>query len=458
MSYGNGKSSTTHDFRALPLAVGALGEAKLKGVALLRERCLGALRSMGEAAHCAEPLLATATSEELTTRLLANQKAVVGLNKAYAERCRIAVTAAVLEQNRQYFRQLVGRLRHAASEIAEEDRKPDANGMVRQYYYVPPGMSISQMELTGLAALAEQSFVDVRALFRRVILVEDASGLSAAQVAVVREIHRQVIEKHGKAQFGAETTTVALPLQYTVLPSTDKDIARRIDAGIDAMLLSDEGNAKYKFFLDLSPAVPHTERIRIPLTVQKRVLRHLLRAGARHFAANSLTLELGPNGQIAVKLVVTQPKTQPVPLTEVQYVLSRDFGYKNTIALSLTKLDSAIDAAQLAQIQAFTKDQARAFLSSHTPAGELRVSARYLLSGGGFLDRINTHAANIDQLRSRIDLEYHALFAQKAELGRALGLVPDKDGKLPMIDKHSAPRGHAQYQAVRFFPEPRRSD
>jgi hypothetical protein len=451
MSFGHGISSKTHDFRALPLAVGALGLAKADALGKLRSLCLTALRRMGEAAFCTEPLLETLSKKELTARLIPIQKSVAGLNQAYAQCCRVSVVAAVAEQHSGYFRQLMGRLFNANSAIPEADQKADDAGLVRRYYYVPPEVTVSAAELTALVALADQPFKDVMALFRRVALDGDSTGLTVGQAAVVREIHRQVHAKLGRAEFGAESATVSLALPYMVLPTDDYDIATRIDAGIDTLLLRDEGNTKFCFFLDLSSPVPRAERIRLPLAVSRRALRHLLCDGAKMFTANSLTLQLGPDGAVGVTLVVTQPKKQPTPLTSVQYLLSRDFGYANTIALSLTKLEAELDIAQLADIQSFTKDQALAFLSSHAAQTEPHVAARYLFNGKPFLDRINVHAAKIDQLRSRIDIAYTAVFAQKLLLCQALGFVPDESGQLPLITRQSARRGHAQYQSVRDF-------
>ena len=451
MSYGNGKSSKTHDFRALPLAVGVLNATKKDALAVLLAGCLTTLRQMGEAVACHEPLLGTATSEEITQRLLVVQKSIVGLNKAYAERCRIAVTAAVSEQNSRYFSQLIGRLRHAVAEIPVGDQRPDAEGAVRQYYYVPPGTTISPEALTALALMGEQSFSEVKALFVRVVLQQDETDVTPEQAVVIREIHRQVQGKHGTATFGAETITVSLPLQYTVLPSCDKDIASRIDAGMETLLLSDLPNTKYRFFLDISSPIARQARIRLPLSVPRRTLRHLLREGVKDFAANSLTLELGPDGAVGVRLVVTQPKQAPTPLTDIAYLLSRDFGYKNTISLSLTRLDVAITAEQIEAIQSFTKEQAQQFLSTHALATDLHVAARYRFSGKHFLEKINALSLRIDALRANIDNEYRVLNAEKVALTAGFGHTADAQGHTPLLTKDDAKKGHPLFAPLRVF-------
>lgn len=456
MAYNHGKSAKTHDFRAVPLAVGKLTAFKKDAVRVLRERCLDTLRVMGAAAHAADPLQAVPTAKSLDKTLLAVQRSVKGLNKAYAERCRLAAKAATLEHNKRYFKRLIGRLRHAASVIPEADRKPDTGGVVRRYFHVPVDIqeAISKAELTQLQELAAGEFADVIGLFRSVVLDGKDAGLSAYQQAVLCDIHARVRAQHNEPTFGADDSVISLPLQYQVLPSADRNIAQRIDQGLDALLLEDASNTQYRFFVDISNPQAGGERIRLPLAVEARTLAPLLDAqGKKRFTANSLTLELGPHGEVGMRLVVVQPRPEPAPIDRFDYVLARDFGYKNTISLSLLELDTPLDAEHVDQLRAFTKEQAEAYLNSHLLRTAPKVPFRLRKSGEAFLERINALTDKIEALTSRIDTAYNAILAEKLGLAAALGLTAGEDGQLPLVRKDLAPSGSALRRRISAFFE-----
>ena len=450
MAFGHGLSPKTHDFRAIPLGVGECTAVKAAGLTQLRDQCLRALRHFGELAFTPEPLAGSASKRDLTARLLAAQKAYQGFNKAYLERCRTTVIAAVAEQNKRYAAQLLGRLRHAGEEIPAAERKANSDGPLRRYWYVPLDQQeqISAAELADLTTRAPDAAAGL-ALFKAVIVDGDAVGLTANQVAVVREIHRQVQERHRPPAFGGTDTVVSLPLDYRVLSSAWRDLPARLERTVFA-LLADPRNVRYQLFLDLAHPTPGQPRLRVPLSVDPERLEALFAGGRRCYVARGLTLVLGPN-TVAVRLTVAQPKTAPTPLSDVRYLLARDFGQKNTTTLSLLKLEQTLDADTVAQLQTLGKEAAHRWLTEHALPGEPAIVARYRHSGQGFLRRIAEHATHIDTLRSEIDLAYPALEAEKKALGEALGLLPDAEGYLPRLEMRMAPVGHPLRPKLQAF-------
>jgi hypothetical protein len=454
MAYKKGKSADDFDFRAIALACGTLTSHKHNTLRELREKSLDTLRIMGAAVHAPEPLKAVPTAKSIDQTLLAVQKQVKGLNKAYAERCRLAVKAATVQQNKRYFSRLIGRLRHVSSEIPEGDRKPDAEGRIRRFYHVPVEIQdkVTLEELSGLQAHSEGSFEHVTSLFRAIALESKEEGLTAVQRTILRDIHERVLEKHRQPSFGRDDAVVSLPLQYQVFATEDRDIAQRIDQGLDALLLEDSTNTQYRFFADIANPVPRGPRIRLPLAVDAHSLGPLLgKGGKKQFTANSLTLELGPNGQVAVRLVVTKPRVQPAPLETFEYVLARDFGYKNTISLSLVKLEEALNREHVEQLQTFTKEQAHKFLSNHVVTREPGVAFRLRMSGEAFLARINTLTGRIESLTSRIDKAYKVVFAEKLALANVLGLSELATDEPVQLQKDMAPRGSELRKRISAF-------
>lgn len=490
MAYGKGKSAEEYDYRAIPLVVGRLTSAKSALISDLRGKCQATLREMGPAVFSPEPLLGSLSAKDTDRNLLAVQKRVP-LNTAYAERCRLSVRAASLEHNKRYFKQLAGRLRFVAGEIpvaeqkAQEILQPDGSliQVTRRYWHVPIEVqdAVTAAELEQLAAIAEAG--QAIKLFRQLVLCgpwkpAEVFDLGATQWAIVRDIHARVQQRHREPVFGREDAVISLPLQYQVFSSTDaapratrpsmkllsddeKAAARKaaaaqarqsatrfaleIDRGV-AGILEDSTNRQHAFFLDIAGPVPHGKRIRLPLAVDRATLEPLLTAAGKQFTANSLTLDLNPDGSVGVRLVVAQPRLEPEPVDQFDYVAGRDFGYKNTITLSVVKLEQRLDLEQVEAIRVFTKEQTKAFYENHVARAPLQVQYRIQMSGKPFLDRIQQLADGIEAYTSRIDKAYNTLFVMKRELTAALGL--DTDARL---QTKLAARGTPEYDRLQAF-------
>jgi len=429
MPYGNGKSAKTHDFRALPLAVGTLTTSKVAATQDLRNKCLDLRATMAEAIFVAEPLRGC-DPVKASKKLLAIQSKSP-LNSIYAQCCRISVQTAMTEHHMRYLKQLVGRLRHVATKIEADPKRTEESDLERKYYYVPVAIqdAVTPEEFAGLLKIGKGTFKKIVAFFTSVIIKHRKLGLNQNQIAIVQEIHRQVQSHYAPPDFSGPDTIVSLPLHYQALSSDDKDIAKRIDKSINALLLTDDDNAKYKFFLSISGPVPRGDRIGIPLAIDKNLAQQLASPEAKKgYTANALTLELGPNKYVGVRLVVSKKILKPKSIKQATHALVRDFGHKNTIAIALIKLDETIDLKKLEEIQVFTKKQAAEYLSTHVLRRKQKIVKTDRYSGRNFLARINKHAEKIDALRSKIDLEYNELELQRTELLKILGL--DDDGQI----------------------------
>jgi hypothetical protein len=448
MSYGHGPSSQTHAFRALPLGVGECTYQKAQGLLELRRAYLACLTRLAEVAFNPDPLLSISGSRQVSKRLGKEQTRYQGLNKAYVEKAKIQVLSAVGEQDRRYVSQILGRLRHAAMEIPEADRK-QMEGQSRRFYYVPEGVQerISAGELLDLQARCEKSPAAL-ALIRRV-LAGKASTLTDHQIAVVKEIHRQVHQKHRPIVFATADACVSIPLDYRLLPADWKDLSGRLGS-ITAQILQDPANRCYQFFVDIAPAMPHTARLRIPVSLSPEILESAFSAARPQFDARGLTLILGPSS-VQMRLTIAKKRVPAKPLDQVDYVLGRDFGQRNTITLSLIKLEQRLDCERIAELEDLSREAAARWLTQNAHPQDPDIAARLRFSGAGFLQRVNEHTLAIDALRSRIDVAYAELEDKKLKLAAALGLEPDEDGLLPRLVMSMAPRGAPLHLALTAF-------
>jgi len=268
------------------------------------------------------------------------------------------------------------------------------------------------------------------------------------QIAVLKEIHRQMQARHRPVQFRGGEVTVSIALDVNMLPTQDRLLMSKL-AGQSAVLLEDASNRQYRFFVGLANPAPRGERVLVPVVLSGKLLKRLLAQGPRA-AMGSLTLELGPKGAVALRLVLSRATRPAMPLSEATHVIARDFGYRNTVSLTVRRLTEPLDADRIEEIRTFTKEQAKKFLGSHAFSGEPDIVEHHLVSGQGFLARIQAQASRIEALSSVIDTSYNELFAEKLQLADALDLSL-VNGEYPRITKEHAPRGNPLFERVRAF-------
>jgi hypothetical protein len=439
MAYGNGNSSDTHESRAIPLAVGNLTAFKKAELATLRSACIKLRTDMVKAVFVAEPL--RGCDRVKIDKHLQKVQSQSELNSIYAQCCRISVLSAINEQNSRYLKNLVGRLKNVSDRIPQADSE-------RKYFYVPVTIqdAITQDELAGLEKLGAQKFSKVIALFASVVLNKRNGKLTSNQADTIREIHRQVQAKHEIPDFIKPDSIVSLPLHYQCLPTADRNISTRLNTSINALLLEDSSNAVYQFFLNIANPIPRQERISLPICIRKDMVERLATPGPRKgYVSGSLMLELGPDN-VGVRLVLSKKKPVPMSLKKTTHILTRDFGYRNTVTLALIEREEAIDLAKLEEIQAFTKDEARRYLSEHVVETMPKIVGIARFSGLAFLKRIYDQTLKIDKIKSAIDKEYVVLERERLTLVKAFNL---QEGDL--ITKTTAPKGTAHYRTAWSF-------
>ena len=136
-------------------------------------------------------------------------------------------------------------------------------------------------------------------------------------------------------------------------------------------------------------------------------------------------MELGRQS-VGVRLVAGQPPNTTDGWHEAQYFLGRDFGYANTITLSVVRSPTPVDLDAVQARYDALKDEAevRAFLETHAVPPDVEVIAQMRFDGRAFLDRINKHSEHIESLTSRIDIAYNALKAIADQIRQDLKLEP----------------------------------
>jgi hypothetical protein len=112
---------------------------------------------------------------------------------------------------------------------------------------------------------------------------------------------------------------------------------------------------------------------------------------------------------------------EKIDTSAVTAFVGRDFGYVNTIALSVCVVNQAVDLDGPVTADD-TRQAARRFFETHRAPEQARIVERVMFSGRRFLEAIERHSLRIDQYRSRIDQHYNALHALSHQLKVHVGI------------------------------------
>ena len=414
MAYGKGPQNVLR--RSLPsgktmLAPDVVPVGKISQVLVIRDKYIAAANAFVDAVFQAEPLASARTGEDIHRVLTNLQKTMEkGFNKAYVEKARLAVPAAIGQVEQRYFNRLFGRLLHCATGTGEKDPAK------RQYLNIPENIQ-AKVTVSMLAALELKAsglgYQGVIELFRDVVVRKRTRGLTRKEAMVIRAIHGECLLKYQKPVFGSDSRYACqINLDYRVVRNKSEPMAE-LDKG--ARLLVDRGNRKYYHFLEISNPTPRGEPIRIPVVMSSRTLRRFDRLSS----VSALAVIIEPDS-VLVRVIIAKPDNQ-ADTRHVTHLIGRDFGMVNTISLSVARIDDPIDPLKLKRISNFTRDEALSYLSSYNHP-DTNIVLRVRFSGRNFLRSVNDSCLRIDRLKSQIDNGYNRLNKLKGIICGYLGV------------------------------------
>lgn len=414
--------------RMLPVGVGDLTRGKLAELVWLRQKDLILSTHLAAEGFIQEPLAGTLNKTQLK-ELFAPIYRVSGLNQYYAVTITYRVIDALINQKNFYFRQLKGRLAHCGEPIpAKTLRKGDT----RRYFYVPEAVQdvITEAELKELAEYcsAERKGEAIH-LFRQVIVHGKTGKLSDAQVAVLREIHRQVQAMHHCPRYGEDAHYVSqfvLDRRVTLPYNAPSEVAAELNQ--QARLLQDQDNARYQTFLEIAHPRAGQPRLRYPILLDMALLKHLDESGIAQ--VKTFALAIGPD-EVTIRAVMQKPQGTAAELdsNRRQRILGRDAGITNTVSWSVIEVDAPIDPARVEWLEQVAelrdaedgKQRMRAFIEMHEHPMD-NVFADLVVSAANFRERAARHFRYIDRISSEIDQIYHKMERLKPILSAWFGL------------------------------------
>jgi hypothetical protein len=137
-------------------------------------------------------------------------------------------------------------------------------------------------------------------------------------------------------------------------------------------------------------------------------------------------------------------------ITKIKHVVSRDFGYVNTISLSVLKSDEFVDltTAKLRLEAVQSKEEARHIIENNHLVENIEIVERLRLNGRNFLAKINKLCDRIDRYTSKIDVYYNELDVLKAKIIKDQALEAEQ-----LITQEMKRNGCSVHEKVRRFFE-----
>jgi hypothetical protein len=351
--------------------------------------------------------------KEIDAAMLATQSTFKGtLNAVWTEKCRLNAKSAVLEQRKRGLNKLFGKFKH----ISSVGEKPLDDG-TRRLLNLPEEWSrkLSDEDVTALKTISEgMNFSGVVELFLKV-RNGACTSLPALHLEALKAMLSMVEERYGCPEWTAVVSTVQLHLDYRCMPGgrpAQEALLTRLSDSV-RFVIGSKAETTTAFLV--SGVKAHGNALAFRASVIPDTLKHLAKKEA---CFTSLVLEISPTSTTVKGVLTHQPK--PYALTEATHVLGDDFGYCNTSAQAVVRLDQPLDPAFFEAAAAWTKGEAKAYLQSHIHSGEAVESC--LHDGQDFMARINVHAGRIDRLRSEIDCIYNRIHRIKFEVCRILDL------------------------------------
>ncbi len=384
------------------------------------------------------------SSKDIDRLMVVTQSEITksGLNAVWAEKARLIVKSAVLEQWKRAQHTLLGKFKN----ISTVGDTPIEDGPFR-LVNLPEEYSwrLSDADVTALQDLADG--LDYEAtldLFQG--LRQSDMDLSPLQAEALRAM-ADVVRNRYKCPVWKDDAIVQLHLDYRSVRG-GKDVLDRallkLNNGLAAQLPA-------QHVLPLTSAVSRGNIISIPLQMCFPVAQ---RFGGDDATAAALVLELGPV-LCNAKAVVAKPSVKS-SLEQCYTVVSDDFGYANTSSLAVVRSNLPIPLDAIARVgghngedmEKITKSKAKKFLEENISGDETVLVELMQFDGKDFLDRIVEQALKIDGLRSEIDQMYNRLNHIRAEINFLAGNDPsDLVPETPERDEHQ------RYMAMhgRFF-------
>lgn len=405
--------------KSVALAIGFLSHEKLNRFLLIRQKFIEISNFFVEENY--QPSFFYLDEfenpkKELTNRVLATQKSISKgfCNKTYIEKARINVVKDLYNQITQGKKAFlsaihnIDKLKYHSPKDIEQYEKNNVEYQIYQYFDIDFQRKFSQDDLDFIKSEYKSVDIKQRIPFIKEIINGNRKQFSDIQFEIIQSLYQSFLERYSKPRYGInDDFTSMIQLDYRVIKDY-KDKIVHLENEIN--LFIDKSNSKYQFFLEMSDPVLHGKKIKIPLYIDFKRFEQLYKQSKGK--SNSFTIEI-KHDKMEIKHIIekesifTDLQAQYDTLIQSDYLIGRDFGYKNTISLSVIKNDFKLSFDDFEKRMALKKESTELLYNSHFHHPEIIEQVHY--SGEKFLNKIKIITKNIDNIKSVIDKGYNEL-------------------------------------------------
>lgn len=405
--------------KAMPVSIGNISNEKLNRILLIREKYIEHANIFVEEnfQHCFFAFEDFKNPKKaLSKGIEASQKSVPKgvLNKTYLEKARKEVTKVL-------WNRIVAGKKSFLSVIHNIDKKQEyskkklailesKNETPQKYKYFSVDIqdSISESDLDFIKKEYKSMNSKERIQNTREIIQGRNLQFSDKQIEIIQYLYNQTTERFEKPRFGYNHDfSSTIDLDYRVIANYKEKI-EKLDN--DLNLFIDKDNQLYHFFLELSDPTIHGKKIKIPLAINFKEWRRTY--SKKESASKSFSLVINKNN-IEVKHVIEKEDLDTSlqacfnELQYADYLVARDFGYKETISLSVIKNEFNLSIEDFEARLKLNKKATKELYETHFHIPEVLENLQF--SGKKFLNKIYIISSNIDDISSVISKKYNEI-------------------------------------------------
>ncbi len=425
------KKDNINRIKALPVSVGDISYSKLYLILEIRNKYIHFANQFVKKAF--KPCFFAYDSFEKPKPTLENeifqlQNNVPNgiLNKAYIEKARKTVSTTLWNRIVSGKKDFLHKIHHIDKEKYHSKKElailESNNQEPQKYQFFTNELNVLKEDLDFIKS--EYKSMNPKDRIQNtfeIITKENNLSFNKKQIELIKILYFSVVERFEKPVFGEKDFfDITIDLDYRIV----KNYKEKIEIiGQDLNLFIDKTNKKYHFFLELSNPIPREKHIKIPLAINFHAWKRSFSKNETKGKSFSLVIK---NNSIEVKHIIEKEKldistkAKYEELKEVKYIVGRDFGYKETISLSVIENDFSLSLKEFEERLKLKKAETKSFYESnnHTP----KVVETLQFSGKKFLNKIKIISKRVDEISSHIKIKYNKIEELLVDLRNQLNI------------------------------------
>jgi hypothetical protein len=406
--------------KAICLSIGQLSPAKLKIILSIRTKSIKISNAMVKSCFKHDFLKLTEYSKEIIQKKYTSpfQKKIKKgvLNKTYIEKVRKSVESSLWEQYKNSIKSLCYAIHiidkenyYSKSKISKAKRK----GLTLPIYkFVPEELDsiITENELNEIK-ISFKEIGQTKRLdwLRDIIFNKKNMGFNKNQILVIKNAYTLTKNRFNQTRFGInEDFSSTIHFDYRIVNEYKEKVVK-IDEHYKWLV--DNTNKHYRLFLEISHPTLHSKKIKIPVQLNEEIYKRIIEDQKKP-TTQSLLLVI-KHDKIEIRSVInkadieTNIQAQYEQVKTADHLIGRDFGYSDTITLSVIKNEFNLSLKEFEERLSLKKEDTKLLYenNSYKPI----VVEQFQYSGKNFINKINSQGIKIDKYKSEIDCIYNKI-------------------------------------------------